>query len=48
MKNNANSRKNAARTERLQQKVEAGFVAAHFPEVKSIVISMTYNQSRTE
>lgn len=39
-----NSRKNAARTERLQQRVEAGFVSAHFPEVASIVISMVYNQ----
>jgi len=44
MKYNANSRKNAARTERLHQRVEAGFVAAHFPEVKNIVINMTYNQ----
>ena len=44
MKYNANSRKNAARTERLQQRVEAGFVAAHFPEVKNIAINMTYNQ----
>ena len=40
-----NNKKNAARTERLQQKVQAGFVSAHFPEVKSIVISMMYNQS---
>jgi len=44
MKNNANSRKNAARLERLQKKVEAGLVAAHFPEVADIAISMTYNQ----
>jgi len=44
MKNNANSRKNAARTERQQQKVEAGFVSAHFPGVANIVISMIYNQ----
>jgi len=39
-----NSRKNAARTERLQQRVDAGFVSTHFPEVASIVISMMYNQ----
>jgi hypothetical protein len=44
MKHNANSRKNAARIERLQQKVDAGLVAAHFPEVADIAISMTYNQ----
>jgi len=40
-----NNRKNAARTERLQQRVLAGFVSARFPEVKSIVISMMYNRS---
>ena len=39
------NRKNVARTERLQQRVLAGFVSAHFPEVKSIVINMMYNQS---
>lgn len=44
MKYSANSRKNAARTERLQQRVDAGFVSAHFPKVASIVISMIYNQ----
>ena len=44
MNNNTNSRKNAARTERLQQRADAGFVATHFPEVESIVISMTYSQ----
>lgn len=44
MNNSMNSRKNAARTERLQQRLEAGFVATHFPEVASIVISMMYNQ----
>lgn len=44
MKYSANSRKNAARTERLQQRVDAGFVSAHFPEVAKIVISMIYNQ----
>lgn len=44
MNNSANSRKNAARIERQQQRVDAGFVAAHFPEVASIVINMMYNQ----
>ena len=44
MKYNANSRKNATRTERIQQKLDAGFVATHFPEVTGIVISMMYNQ----
>jgi len=38
------NRKNAARTERLQQRIDAGFVAAHFPDVSCIVISMVYNQ----
>lgn len=38
------NRKNAARTERLQQRIDAGFVSAHFPEVACIVISMMYNQ----
>jgi len=44
MKYNANSRKNAARTERLHQRVETGFVSTHFPGVKNIAINMTYNQ----
>jgi hypothetical protein len=39
-----NNRKNASRTERQQQRVEAGSVAQHFPEVASIVISMIYSQ----
>ena len=43
MNNSMNSRKSAARTERLQQRIDAGFVAKHFPEVASIVINMTYN-----
>lgn len=44
MNNSINSRKSAARTERLQQKIDAGFVAKHFPDVSSIVIKMMYNQ----
>ncbi|HWR59856.1 MAG TPA: hypothetical protein VN328_13295 [Thermodesulfovibrionales bacterium] len=44
MNNSTNSRKNAARVERQQRKLDAGFMAAQFPEVASIVINMTYNQ----
>ena len=44
MNNSMNSRKSAARTERLQQRLDAGFVSTHFPEVASIVISMMYSQ----
>jgi hypothetical protein len=44
MNNSINSRKNAARTERLQQRVEAGSVATRFPEVANIVMNMTYSQ----
>ena len=44
MNNSMNSRKNAARIERQERRVEAGFMAAQFPEVTGIVISMTYNQ----
>jgi hypothetical protein len=39
-----NSRKTAARIARQQRKLDAGFMAAQFPEVASIVINMTYNQ----
>jgi len=39
-----NSRKNAARAERQQRKLDAGFMAAQFPEVASIVIRMIYSQ----
>jgi hypothetical protein len=44
MNNSMNSRKNAARMERRQRKVDAGFMVAQFPEVASIVVSMIYNQ----
>jgi hypothetical protein len=44
MNNSVNNKKNVARAERLQQKIDAGYMSAHFPEVSSIVISMTYNQ----
>lgn len=39
-----NSRKSSARAEKLQQKIDAGFVSKLFPEVASIVVNMTYNQ----
>ncbi len=38
------NRNNQARIERKQEKVDAGFMAKHFPEVASIVISMMYTQ----
>ena len=44
MNNSMNSRRNAARAERLQRRLDAGSVATHYPEVASIVISMIYNQ----
>jgi len=39
-----NNRKNTARTERKQQRLDSGSVAQHFPEVAGIVINMKYNQ----
>jgi len=39
-----NSRKNAARIERRQRKLDAGLVDTQFPEVAGIVISMIYSQ----
>ena len=44
MNNSMNTRKNAARIERRQRKLDAGFLDAQFPEVKGIVVSMIYNQ----
>jgi hypothetical protein len=44
MNNSMNTRKNAARMERRQRKLDAGFMDAQFPEVAGIVISMIYNQ----
>jgi hypothetical protein len=43
-----NNRKNEARIERMQQRLEAGSVAERFPGVASIVINMTYNQKGTK
>jgi len=48
MNNSMNSKKNAARREIQQQKLDAGFVATHFPDVASIVINMMYNQRGTK
>jgi hypothetical protein len=39
-----NREKQAARAERKQQKIEAGFMASLFPKVQSIIISMMYSQ----
>jgi len=39
-----NREKQAARTEKKQQKIQAGFMSSIFPDVKSIVISMVYSQ----
>lgn len=44
MNNSANSKKNAARIERQQRKLDAGSMVAKFPEVKGIVINMVYSQ----
>ena len=44
MHNSMNARKNAARLARHQRKLDAGFVAAQFPEVADIVIRMKYSQ----
>ena len=45
MNNSINSRKNAAKAERRQQKVDAGSVASHYPQVSGIVINMIYNHN---
>lgn len=38
------SRSNQARMERMQERVDAGFMSKHYPDVESIVVSMVYNQ----
>jgi hypothetical protein len=40
----ANSKKSAARTERRQERLDAGLVSTRFPEIASIAVSMIYNQ----
>ena len=44
MNYSVNQRKNAARMERQQRKLDAGFMNAQFPEVAGIVVNMIYNQ----
>lgn len=39
-----NNKINSARTGKIQQRIDAGSMANHFPEVAGIDISMTYNQ----
>jgi hypothetical protein len=39
-----NREKHAARTERKQQKIESGLVAAIYPNIESIIITMMYSQ----
>lgn len=48
MNNNKHKAMMERKQEMMQQKQEAGFVATHFPEVKSIVMNMTYNQKGTK
>ncbi len=40
-----NSRKNTARIEKQQRKLDAGFLHVQYPEVAGIVVNMTYNQT---
>ena len=44
MKNNVNSRKNAARLESQQRKLDAALIETLFPEVEGIVVNMTYKR----
>lgn len=44
MNHTMNSKKNAVRVERIQQKRDAGIVSEHYPGVAGIVIDMMYNQ----
>jgi len=44
MNSGANNRKNAARINRQERKLNAGFMHERFPEVSDIVINMVYNQ----
>jgi hypothetical protein len=41
---NMNRKNHQTRTEKNQQRLDAGVVSTHFPGVASIVISMTYTQ----
>jgi len=44
MKNSINGRRNAARASRLQERLDSGLLAQHFPEVEGVVVNMTYKQ----
>jgi hypothetical protein len=44
MNTSVNSKKNTARLERQQRKLDAGLVDAQFPEVADIVVRMIYRQ----
>lgn len=44
MNHSVNSKKNSARIERQQRKLDAGFVSEQFPGVTGIVVKMTYTQ----
>ncbi len=44
MNNTMNAKKNAARMERRQRKLDAGLMDAQFPEIAGIVVNMIYNQ----
>ncbi|MDA8082257.1 MAG: hypothetical protein M0024_01200 [Nitrospiraceae bacterium] len=44
MQSSLTNRKNAAKRERQQRKLDAGFMDARFPEVADISINMTYTQ----
>jgi hypothetical protein len=41
------NRKNQIKMERNQERIDAGIVSKHFPDVESIVISMMYKQKGT-
>ncbi|MBI5196505.1 MAG: hypothetical protein HZA10_09300 [Nitrospirae bacterium] len=46
--NTNRERRKEAKAEKTQQKLDAGFISTHFPEVANIVISMRYTQSGTK
>lgn len=48
MNNNRHTAMTERKQEIMQQKIEAGFIATHFPEVVSIDMNMTYNQKGTK
>jgi hypothetical protein len=48
MNNNKHTAMMERKQEIMRQKVEAGSVSTHFPEVASIIMNMTYNQKGTK